>query len=72
LQFQVVPRLVSAVTMLTPDREELYALRFHGPIVTWSRAGCKRDRRAAPLATEPLWGYSDGDDGTPSRWLTAL
>jgi hypothetical protein len=33
--------------------------------MTLYRAGCKRDLRAAPLATRvPSRGYSDGDDGT--------
>jgi hypothetical protein len=50
--------------MLTPDSEELYIIPFLGPIMTMSRAGCKLDCRAAPLATEPPRGYSDGDDGT--------
>jgi hypothetical protein len=49
---------------------------FIGPIMTMSRAGCKRDRRAAPLATAPPRGYSDGDDGTlrgsPAQMLIFL
>jgi hypothetical protein len=50
--------------MFSTRREGLYITSFLGPIMTWSRAGCKRDCRAEPLATGPPRGYSDGDDGT--------
>jgi hypothetical protein len=52
--------------MLTRDREGLYThfAFLAATMTTGLAAGCKRDRMAAPLATEPLTGYSDDDDGT--------
>jgi hypothetical protein len=47
--------------MLTSDREELY-------IFALLAAGRKRDRMAAPVATEPPWGHSDGKNNNTFTW----
>jgi hypothetical protein len=60
IQVQVPPRQSRTGTMFPPSQDKVHTLYELAATMTLClAAGCKRDRKAAPLAIQPLRGCSD-------------